>query len=272
MRKLSELIVLVRGGGEVGSAIAHLLFRCHFRVCIAEIASPLAIHRGCSFSEAIYDTTKSVEALAAECVQPSLEGIYRAWRNGNIPVVSDAELSVKPLLKPDVLVNAMMLRRKTNTTLNDAPLVIGVGPGFSAGDDVHLVIETHPGINLGRVLIEGCAEDDQSAAPGAGSTGGECAVLSEDSGVFTTQKNIGDAVLAGDEIGRLNDSPINAPLSGILRGILRDQMKVLSHTRLAVIDPKSDKSVCFSIQNNMRTIAGGVLEAIMLSLNVEEAQ
>jgi xanthine dehydrogenase accessory factor len=269
MRKLSELIVLVRGGGEVGTAIAHLLFRSHFRICIAEIASPLAIHRGCSFSEAIYDTKKTVEDLTAECVQPSLEGIYRAWRNGNISVVSDAELSVKPLLKPDVLVNAMMLRRKTNTTLNDAPLVIGLGPGFSAGDDVHLVIETHQGVNLGRVLVEGCAEEEQSHASGSG--GSEGMILAEDAGVFSTQKNIGDAVLAGDEIGRLNDLPVNAPLSGILRGIVRDQMKVLSHMRLAEIDPKSDKSVCFNIQNNMRTVAGGVLEAIMLSLNVEEA-
>ncbi|MBN1190713.1 MAG: EF2563 family selenium-dependent molybdenum hydroxylase system protein [Dehalococcoidales bacterium] len=263
MRKLSELIVLIRGGGEVGSAIAQRMVRSHFRVCITEIASPLAIHRGCSFSETVFDTRKKVEDIASERIQPSLEYIYRAWRNGNLPVVVDPELSVKPLLKPDVLVNAMMLRRKTNTTMEDAALVIGIGPGFTAGEDVHLVIETHPGYNLGRVLIEGCAEDENDADRDRG------LVLAEEAGVFTTQNNIGDAVLAGDEIGRLNDLPVNAPLSGVMRGILRDQIKVLSHTRLAEIDPGVDRSACFSIRDSMRAVAGGVLEAIMMSFNIE---
>ncbi len=269
MRKLSELIVLVRGGGEVGSAVAYRLFRCHFRVCIAEIDSPLSIHRGCSFSDAIFDSEKTVEGLTAEKVKPTLEGIYRAWRNETIPVVADAELCVKPLLKPDVMVNAMMLKRKTNTTLKDASLVIGIGPGFTAGDDVHLVIEPNPGINLGRVLMDGCAED--SPVPETG-TGYEGVVFAEDNGVFTALKTIGDTVLAGDEIGRLNDLSITAPVSGILRGMLRDQTKVLSHCRLADIDAKGDKTACFSIRDDTRAIAGGVLEAILLSLNVEEPQ
>jgi xanthine dehydrogenase accessory factor len=272
MRKLTELIVLVRGGGEVGSAVAHLLFRCHFRVCIAEIASPLSIHRGCSFSDAIFDTSKMVENITAERAQPNLEGVYRVWRNGKLPVVADEELFVKPLLKPDVLVNAMMLKRKANTTMTDASLVIGIGPGFTAGEDVHLVVEPHPGMYLGRVLIEGSAEDDPVPATGTDNPGGQGLILAEDAGVFTTQKNIGDTVLAGDEIGRLNDLSVTSPISGIIRGILRDQMKVLSHNRLADIDPKSDKTACFSIRDNMRSVAGGVLEAIMLSLNVEESQ
>jgi xanthine dehydrogenase accessory factor len=133
MRSLPELIVLVKGGDEAGSAIAHRLFRSHFRVCITEIASPLSVNRGTCFSEAIYDTHKTVEDVTVERTTPSIEHIYRVWRNGKIPIIADPESSVKALIKPDVLVNAMMLKRKTNSTMDDAPLVIGIGPGFSAG-------------------------------------------------------------------------------------------------------------------------------------------
>ena len=270
MRKLSELIVLVRGGGEVGSAIAHRLHRSHFRVCITEIASPLAIHRGSSFSEAVYDTNKTVEEVTAERTLPSLEQIYRVWRAGNIPVVVDPEIIVKPLLKPDVLINAMMLRRETNTKLNDAPLVIGIGPGFAAGGDVHLVVESNTSRNLGKVLVEGTAENVAEKPEGIDSISGEKVIYAEDNGVFTTEKNIGDAVLADDLIGKLNDVPIKAPISGILRGLLRNEVKVLSNARLIEIDPKNDRSVCFAIGDNMRAIAGRVLEAIMMSLNTAE--
>jgi xanthine dehydrogenase accessory factor len=270
MRKLSELIVLVRGGGEVGTAIAHRLYRSHFRVCIAEIASPLAIHRGCSYSEAIYDSSKIVDGVTAERSLPNLEQIYKVFRNDNIPVVADAELSVKPLLKPDVLINAMMLKRKTNINLSDAPLVIGIGPGFTAGDDVHMVVETHAGNNLGKVLVEGSAEAEPEINTGIDSLTGDRVIWAEDAGVFATQKNIGDTVLTGDVIGQLNDVPITAPLSGMIRGILRDQMKVLSNTRLVEIDPESNKSVCFIIRDKMRAVAGGALEAIMISMNLGE--
>jgi xanthine dehydrogenase accessory factor len=270
MRKLSELIVLVRGGGEVGSAVAHRLYRSHFRVCITEIASPLAINRGSSFSEAIFETSKIVEGVTAERSLPNLEQIYKVWRNGNMPIVADAELSIKPLLKPDVLINAMMLKRKTNTNLSDASLVIGIGPGFVAGDDVHMVVESHSGINLGKALVEGSAEDEPDLSSGTDNQTGERMIWAEDAGVFSTQKNIGDTVLTDDVIGLLNDIPIKSPLSGIIRGILRDEMKVLSNTRLVNIDPKSDKPVCFVIRDRMRAVAGGVLEAIMMSMNLVE--
>ena len=158
MRSLSELIVMVRGGGEGGSSIAYRLARCHFRVCLTEIASPLAISRGVSFSEAVYDTTKMVEELTAERTLPTLDNIYRIWRTGKIPIVVDPELGVKPLIRPDVLINAMMLNRETNTQITDARLVIGIGPGFTAGSNVHVVIESNFGNNLGNIIFEGEAE------------------------------------------------------------------------------------------------------------------
>jgi xanthine dehydrogenase accessory factor len=269
MRKLSELIVIVRGGGEVGSAIAYRLSRSHFRVCITEIASPLAVSRGTCFSEAVYETNKIIEGITAERTLPSIEQIYRVWRNGNIPVVVDPELSVKPLIKPDVLVNAMMLNRETSTKITDAPLVIGIGPGFTAGGDVHLVVESNNSHNLGKVLVEGEAENIESLAE-KDSPAKERVIWAQEAGVFTTEKNFGDAVLADDIIGKLNDIPLKAPVSGILRGLLRNEVKVLANAKLVEIDSENDKSVCFIIRDKMRAIAGGVLEAIMMSLNLAE--
>ena len=266
MRKLSELIVLIRGGGEEGSAIAYRLARCHFRVCIIEIDNPLATNRGVSFSEAIYDETKMVEDLTAEKTLPTLEHIYRVWRAGKIPILVDPEMKVKPLIKPDVLINAMMLKRQTNTRITDASLVIGIGPGFTAGSDAHLVIESKPGINLGNVVFEGEAEKGTELTE----PGEENKILAEDAGIFTAEKNIGDSVVAGEIIGRLNDAPVLAPVSGVLRGILRSESRVLANIELAEIDPVNDKSDCFIIRNHTKLISAGILEAILMTLNTSE--
>ncbi len=270
MRKLTELIVLVRGGGEVGSAIAHRLAHSHFRVCITEIAMPLSISRGTCFSEAVYDSTKTVEDVTGERAIPSLDQIYKVWRNGNVAVLVDPDLTVKALLRPDVLVNAMMLKRKTSSTMNDAALVIGIGPGFTAGEDVHMVVETANNNNLGKVILEGKSEEDPEKPAEADGLSAEKEVWAADAGVFKTERNIGDAVLAGDILGELNDEPIKAPISGVLRGLLRNETRVLGNARLAEIDPVHGKAVCEDIRDTMRAVAGGVLEAIMLSFNTEE--
>jgi xanthine dehydrogenase accessory factor len=270
MRKLSELIILVRGGGEVGSAIAHRLSRSHFRVCITEVASPLAVNRGSCFSEAVYDNTKTIEGITAEKTILSLEHVYRTWRNGNIPVVVDPELSVKPLILPDVYVNAMMLERETNIKMSDAPLVIGIGSGFEAGGNVHMVVESTKGNDIGRVLISGKSGETTPKPKGIVELVDEGNIYSVESGVFTTGKSIGDSVALDDIIGKVDDEPVKAPISGILRGLLRNESKVLAHTRLVEIDSFNNKSVCLSIRDTARSIAGGVLEAVMLGYNVAE--
>jgi xanthine dehydrogenase accessory factor len=270
MRKLSELIILVRGGGEIGSAIAHRMFRSHFRVCITDIEFPSSINRGTCFAEAVYDTTKTIEGVTAEKTTPSLENIYKVWRNGKIPLVVDPELSVKPLILPDVLVNAMMLERETNTRMSDAPLVIGIGNGFSAGENVHMVIDSNNGNDLGKVIITGKPQETTDKPKNISELVDEGILWSTDSGIFTTSKNIGDNVALDDIIGKIDDVPLKSPISGIIRGLLRSDTKVLAHTRLAEIDPVNSKSACFSIRDSVRAIAGGVLEAVMMGYNVEE--
>jgi xanthine dehydrogenase accessory factor len=269
MRKLSELIVLVRGGGEIGSAIAHRLVRSHFRVCITEVTDPLAVNRGTCFSEAIYDNTKTIEDVTAEKTSVTLENIYKLWRNGKIPIAADPELSVKPFILPDVLVNAMMLERVTSTKMSDAPLVIGIGIGFVAGENVHMVIESNKGNDLGKVLISGKSAEIPEKPRGISELVDEGILWSSDSGVFTSAKNIGESVALDEVVGKIDDTPLKAPISGLLRGLLRNNAKVLANTKIAEIDSGSDKSVCNNIRDSARAIAGGVLEAIMLAYNVE---
>jgi xanthine dehydrogenase accessory factor len=270
MRKLSELIVLVRGGGEVGSAIAHRLYRSHFRVAITEVASPLALNRYTCFSEAVYNTKNTVEDVTAERSLPNLENIYKVWRNHNIPIVVDPELAIKPLIKPDVLINAMMLNRETSTKIEDSPLVIGIGTGFTVGIHAHMVVESNFSNNLGRVIIEGESEPCLEKPGDSVNLSNQNVILAEDAGVFKSEKNIGDAVLVDDILGYLNDVAIKAPVSGILRGLIRNEVKVLANTKIIEIDTVNDKSVCFSIRDKMRAVAGGVLEAIMMAYNLDD--
>jgi xanthine dehydrogenase accessory factor len=269
MRRLTELIVLVRGGNEVGSAVAHKLFRSHFRVCITETASPLDIGRGICFSEAVYDTAKEVEGITGERTLVSLEQVYKVWRNNKIPVLVDPDLSVKPLLKPDVLINAMLLNRPTNTKISDAPLVIGVGPGFTIGGDVHLIVEAVSSRHPGRVLI---GEEPETALDDLVLIEKQAAgniILAQDNGVFTTDRSIGDNIESGDVIGKLDEVLITAPVSGILCGLLRNEVKVLANSRLAEVVSNGSKAACFTFNERARAISGGVLEAVMMSLNVD---
>jgi xanthine dehydrogenase accessory factor len=269
MRKLTELIVLIRGGGEIGSAIAHRLARSHFRVCITDINEPLSVNRGTCFSEAIYDNTKIIEGITAEKTIITLENIYKVWRNGKIPIAADPDLTIKPFILPDVLINAMMLERETGTKMSDAPLVIGIGKGFTAGENVHMVIEANKGNDLGKVLISGKSTEMPDKPKNIAELVDEGILWSSDSGVFTTVKNIGDMVALDDIIGKIDDIPLKAPISGMLRGLIRNESKVLANTQIAEIDSVNDKSVCSNIRDSARAIAGGVLEAIMLGYNVE---
>ena len=225
---------MIRGGGEVGSAIAYRLARCHFRVCMTELASPQAISRGVSFSEAIYDTTKMVEELTAErALLSNWKTIYRIWRSGKIPIVADPESAVKPLIKPDVLINAMMLNRETNTRLTDAPSGYRDRPGFYPGSDVHVVIETNPGHNFGNIISRGKRKKlsiDPETTERRDHRGGRCRSIHY-------RKKYRRSGHGREIIGSLNDVPLKAPRSGVLHGILRSESKVLANIKLAEIDP-----------------------------------
>ncbi|HUL29589.1 MAG TPA: selenium-dependent molybdenum cofactor biosynthesis protein YqeB, partial [Thermodesulfobacteriota bacterium] len=157
---MDELVVMIRGAGEIASGVGHRLHRSHFKVCMTEIPRPLAVRREVAFSEAIYENGKEVEGVRAEFV-PKPEEIESVWREGNIPILEDADgKKTRNFLKPDVLVDAIMAKKNLGTQISDAPFVVGLGPGFTAGKDVHVVIETNRGHHLGKMILKGPAESD----------------------------------------------------------------------------------------------------------------
>ncbi len=251
----------------MASGIAHKLHRCHFRVCLTEMDNPLAVSRGTTFSEAVFDGVKTIEGVTAELVHTSLKDIHRVWKRGNIPIANDPNTSLKEQLEPDVLVDAIMAKKNTGTHITDAPLVIGMGIGFYAGRDVHIVVETNHSNNLGRLILEGEAEKDTGTPVAIGGLTKERIIWASHRGIFTSNYEIGDAVVAGETIGWVGESPLAAPISGILRGLIRSGVRVSKGAKLVEIDPVNDSSVCYTIRDKMRAIAGGVLEAIMLKFN-----
>ena len=267
MRKLSELIVLIRGGGEVASGIAYRLHYSHLRVCLTEVANPLAVSRGTTFSEAVFDGVKTIMGARAELVSVLPEEIYRVWRQGNIPIVIDPEASIREVIQPDVLVDATMAKRNTGIKITDAPLVIGLGPGFYASRDVHIVVETNHSHSLGRVILDGEAEENTGTPVAVGGLTKERVVWAPRPGIFTTDREIGDSVVAHQTIGWIGDQPVEAPMSGILRGLLRGGVRVSKGSKLIEVDPVNDRAICNFIADKMRVVAEGVLEAIMLTFD-----
>lgn len=263
--KLS-LTILIKGGGEIASAVAHKLARAHFQVCLTEITQPIAVSRGVSFCEAVYDGAKEVEGVVAKRVTAS-EEITATWQESKLPILIDPESRIKDWLCPDVIIDAIMAKKNVNTNIGDAPLVIGLGPGFYAGKDVHLVVETNNTENLGRVIQSGKAEPDTGTPLDVGGFTEQRVLFSPAQGTFRSMHKLGDLVSAGDTIGRVGGEPVRAKINGVLRALLRDGLDVSEKTKLGEVDPRGSQELCYTIRPRMRAIAGGVLEAILMKVN-----
>lgn len=269
MQNLSELTVLIKGAGEVASAIAHRLFRAHFKVVLTEIAKPLAVSRGTCYCEAVWDGDKTIEGITARLVPNTLEDIKKAWSLGIIPVLVDPSVLIKDILKPDVFIDATMTKKKTaESIIKYAPLVIGLGPGFYAGKDVHMVVETYQDNNLGRVILVGEALPNTGLPVEIGGLDKERVIWADSNGTFKSSRELGDTVEAGEVVGYLGKQELKAPLKGFLRGLIRSNVPVNKGAKLIEVDHINNPLIVNDIRNKMRAIAGGVLEAIMLRFNV----
>ena len=265
--ELTKVVVFIRGGGEVASAVAHRLTRAHLKVCLTEIPRPLAVSRGVAFCEAIYEGKKKIEGIVARHVS-SADEIPRLWQANEIPIIIDPEAIIKNTLNPDALVDAIMAKRNRGTRITDAPLVIGLGPGFEAGKDVHMVVETNSSESLGKVILKGATERDTGIPVAIGGLTFERVLHSPEDGLFLTDKEIGDFVAAGEVIAWVAEQPVKADTGGVIRALLRRGTKVVAGTKLGEIDPSGSKKACYTIRPKMRVIAGGVLEAILMRYNV----
>jgi xanthine dehydrogenase accessory factor len=234
---------------------------------MVDIPFALAVRREVSFCEALYEGEKEVEGVLAKAVQTMGE-IASTWNEGKIPVRIDPDgKSTRDFLKPDVLVDAIMAKRNVGTTMEDAPLVIGLGPGFTAGKDAHLVVETNRGPDLGRVILEGSAESDSGIPGEVGGFTIERVLRSVKDGIFHPKLSIGDRVTKGAAVAVVGDFPVTAEISGIVRGLLREGTAVKEGMKVGDIDPRGRRDLCFAISEKARAIGGGVLEAILYWYN-----
>jgi xanthine dehydrogenase accessory factor len=261
---ISHLTVLIRGGGEMASGIAHRLHRCHMRVVITEIARPTSVRRNVAFAEAVYEGAQTVEGVKA-VRSASCDEAHAVWKQNQIPIFVDPDASIREILKPAVVVDAIMAKRNGAAKLTDAPVVIGVGPGFTAGIDVRAVVESNRGHHLGRVIWEGAAESDTGIpAPVHGYTQSRVLRVPQ-TGIFKALRAIGDLITIGESVAEVNGEAIKAEISGQIRGLLRNGIQVEQGIKAGDIDPRGQRGYCDSISDKSRAIAGGVLEAVLHS-------
>jgi xanthine dehydrogenase accessory factor len=263
---IENSIVLIKGGGEMASGVAHRLSRCHFRVCMTEIPKPQAVRREVSFCEAVYEGEKTVEGITAKRVH-SYDEVIVVWNSDRMPLIVDATATIKKILKPDVMVDAIMAKKNLGTKITDAPLVIALGPGFYAGKDAHLVVETKRGHNLGKIIEDGQAEKDTGIPGLIAGFSIERILRAPGNGILSNVMEIGTSVEAGDMVASVNDFPIETKVNGIIRGLLRDGAEVWKGMKIGDVDPRGIEEYCYTISDKASAIGGGVLEGILSHLN-----
>jgi xanthine dehydrogenase accessory factor len=260
-----DLKVLIRGGGEMASGIAYRLHQSRLKVLITEVAAPTAVRRTVAFAEAAYEGAHTIEGVKAVRVN-DVKTVHAEWQKGNIPLFIDPEARVRATVRPHVVIDAIMAKRHSDTKIIDAPLVIGIGPGFTAGVNAHAVIESNRGYNLGRVIWDGAAEPDTGVpAPVAGHAN-ERVLRAPRSGRFKALRDIGDLVERGEIVAEVDDEPLQAEIPGMVRGMLKSGVAIRAGVKVGDIDPRREREYCYSISDKARAIGGGVLEAILHSL------
>lgn len=255
-------VIVVKGAGDLATGIAHRLFRSGFPIIMTELAQPTVIRRTVAFAEAVFTGTTVIEGVKAVRSEP--DKAMQVAEEGNIAVVIDAEAAIVGRCKPRAVVDAILAKRNLGTKITDAPVVIGVGPGFTAGVDVHAVVETKRGHYLGRVITQGMALPNSGIPGNIGGYTQERILRAPCNGVFQSISRITRQVEAGEVVAHVNGCPVPATISGVLRGLIRDGLTVTAGLKIGDIDPRCVPEHCYTISDKARAVGGGVLEALFM--------
>ena len=268
--KKSDLII-VRGAGDLATGTIHRLKKSGFHLLVLETDHPAAIRRQVALSEAVYSGSTCVENVEAVRIE-SVEQMRQVWEEGKVPVLVDPKGESIRLLKPKVVVDAILAKKNLGTVRDMAPLTIALGPGFTAGQDVDAVVETKRGHRLGRIIWEGSAIANTGIPGIIGGYGKERVIHAAAAGVFEDVRRIGDIVAEGETIAQIRTAdgtitPVTTQITGILRGLLRSGYPVTPGFKVADVDPRKEElSNCFLISDKARCIAGSVLELVCAQL------
>jgi xanthine dehydrogenase accessory factor len=256
-------VVLVRGSGDVGSAVAHVLLRNGYRVLVHDVVAPAAPRRGMAFADAVFDGACTLDGVRARRVDDlwALEAAVGA--RDELCITTAALEDVLAAVRPDVLVDARMRKHERPEPQRElAPLTIGLGPNFVAGETTHLAIETQWGDALGAVVTTGPTRVLAGEPRSFGGYARDRFVYAPVAGVMRTDAAIGDRVRSGDVVATIGDEPLAAPLDGILRGLTHDGVPVEAGTKVLEVDPRGEPSAVVGIGTRPRRIAEGVLAAL----------
>lgn len=262
--------VLVRGAGDLATGVIVRLYRCGFRVITTECAGPSAIRRKAALCEAVWRGTSKVEGVRCRCVSDVAQAAAVS-RTGEVPLLVDERAACIGVLRPAAVVDAILAKHNLGTDRSLAQITIGIGPGFTAGEDVDAVVETMRGHHLGRVIRQGAAIPD-TGVPGAiagytvervihAPAAGRMRFVKDETGAAV---DIGAIVRAGQTIARIGETPVSATINGVLRGLIREGYPVSAGLKIADIDPRPEQAAyCDTISDKARAIGGGVVEALL---------
>ena len=256
------MLILVKGAGDLATGTAVRLYRAGFQVVMTDVAQPTAVRRTVAFSQCIYDGQTTVEGITARKAE-NRDQVKAILAAGEIPVLDDPQASILAQLPFMVVVDAILAKKNLGTSMSDAPIVLALGPGFTAGGDCHGVIETKRGHDLGRLILEGTAIPNTGVPGDVGGYTKERIIRAPADGPFEPVAQIGQQVNLGDVVAKVNGIPVTAQLTGIVRGMLPAFIPVTAGMKSGDIDPRCEVRHCFTVSDKARAIGGGVLEGIL---------
>ncbi len=239
------MLVLIKGAGDLATGVAYRLYRAGYSIVMTDIEQPTAVRRTVAFCQCIYDGTATVEGVTSRRVE-TVEEVKACLERGEIPVLVDPEAAIRTQMPFDAEVDAILAKYNVNTRIDDAPIVLALGPGFTAGVDCHGVIETKRGHYLGRLILEGSAIPNTGVPGDVGGYTTQRIIRACRDGIFHPVARIGDTVAEGDVVATVDGEPVYALMPGTVRGMLPDGLTI------------SDKA---------RAIGGGVLEGLLYFQN-----
>ena len=256
------MLVLIRGAGDLASGIALRLHHAHLSVVMTDLPQPTAIRRTVCFSQAIVYGSMTVEDVTARfCAAPENAAVILAA--GEIPVLADPEAKCRTALRPDVVVDAILAKKNLGTRITDAPVVVAVGPGFTAGADCHAAVETMRGHTLGRVLYEGSPLPNTGVPGVIAGYAAERVLRAPAAGVFEPKLEIGAQVKKGDVAAVVDGKPMLCSIDGCLRGLMQEGAVVFEGMKCGDVDPRGIPDNCTTASDKAIAVGGGVLEAIL---------
>lgn len=262
MAFFKHTLILVRGGGDLASGVIYRLHRAGFPVVVTELETPVFVRRAVCYGEAVYSGAITVDGVTA-CHAGSIDAAQLWLEREAVPVLVDPAGASLTALQPAVVVDARMAKANLGTRLTDAPLVVALGPGFTAGVDCHAVIETNRGHNLGRVISTGAAEADTGEPGVMGGHTHSRVLRAPAAGYVQSHWAIGDTITAGQVIASVAGEVVTAAFTGVLRGLIHGQVWVEPGMKIGDLDPRAERSNCFTISDKSLAVGGGVLEAVL---------